>query len=210
VRLQRRGDAIATVGDGLADIVMCDVVDYERLIVDLADACLRRAAAKAELQTLDACKRANPGDKDAPDSRLCPAGLHLRLVIFISAEGLANLLGRPLARSFKGFQQARPHAIEGPRIRVDETALGVTMGTISLNTLFDHLRRERNCHLAAFGETWFSLHLCERGIEGGETGQGCPIIGQIGVEVSETAIVAVIRRRFRSLLYMRLHSPKNR
>jgi hypothetical protein len=70
------------------------------------------------------------------------------------------------------------------------------MRTIGLNTFFDHLRCERNCHLAAFGETWFSLHLCERGIEGGEQGRGCPIIGEIGVEVSETAIVAVIRRRF--------------
>jgi hypothetical protein len=27
-------------------------------------------------------------------------------------------------------------------------------------------------------------------------GKGCPIIGQIGVEVGETAIVAVIRRRY--------------
>ena len=137
MRLQRRGDAIATVGDGLADIVMCDVVDHERLMSILPT----RAYAR---------RQARP--------------VHLRLVVLIYAEGLTNLLGRPLARFFKGFQQAPPHAIVGPRIRVDETALGVTMRAIGLNAFLDHLRRERNCHLAAFGETWFNLHGRRRGL----------------------------------------------
>ncbi len=47
--LQRRGDAIAAVGDRLA---RCDMLDHQRLIVDLADGCLRQCrAAPADAAT---------------------------------------------------------------------------------------------------------------------------------------------------------------
>ena len=47
--LQRRGDAIAAVGDRLA---RCDMLGHQRLIVDLADGCLRQCrAAPADAAT---------------------------------------------------------------------------------------------------------------------------------------------------------------
>jgi hypothetical protein len=55
---------------------------------------------------LHACKRANPGAKDAPDSRLCPAGLHLRLVIIICERPYEP----PQASTCKVFQRLPANA----------------------------------------------------------------------------------------------------